>query len=185
MIRMRYVGRKGPLVLNNRRLQSIYTIEGPGAEVDFRDEDARLLLTENPHMFRVVGVVATTMPAAAPAPLAAKPPVDPAPPVDPETEASAREILERSEGGPVDTLGGDGEEGPDPSETPAGPPEPGPVHYERATLADLTEMTVATLLEYVQDRQLGITFGSREKKNEIIAKIIQAETEREAAAPKG
>ena len=134
MIRLEYLGKKGPFVLSLPFLSQRYEVSGPGAQVDMTNEDATNMMAVNPRMFRVTGVA---MGAAVEekTPAVATPPADvpdgegaPAVPAAEETEADeeeARKMLKDdppnpSLGEPEEPLTGDGVEGVDEPAVPTG-----------------------------------------------------------------
>lgn len=133
MIRLEYLGKKGPFILSLPFLTKRYEVSGPCAQVDMTDQDATNMMAVNPRMFRVIGVArgaempAATPPADVPAGKgvpANTPVVNVVNEAGPEEE-EARKLLNDdppnpSLGEPEEPLTGDGIEGVDEPAVPTG-----------------------------------------------------------------
>lgn len=204
MIVLKYLGKKTGTVLRLPYLSRQYTIEGPGAEIPFTNDDATRMMANNPKMFRVIGVLQDD-PAPKPAdvarasirkPAATKPAAEQPPTGAPagSPDQSPEDILkddpkDRLPGDfeePKQKLTGDGVEGTDDDpadkasdkpQTPAAPT----VTSAPVSIAMLMTYKVPELRAYAKE-QFGHEFGPDDKRNDMIKKIKELEQAKAAQA---
>ena len=159
MITMRYLGNKKSFTLTLPFLSRQYYVEGPGASVLFRDNDATQMMAQNPKMFRVEGIVTDDAPAET---KQAKPETNAAPA---ETKPAEDDTPPSEQAQPKLVLTGDGVEGTADEEIP---------------IAVLMTYKEEELRTYAMQR-FGHQFTDADKRNPMIKKIKELEQKKAQA----